>query len=113
MSCNNLALSVDRERDRRDTGFVVRLNCGGIVLVTLKLNDNLIICGGIYERFSTLHAKSKRGAPPSGAGHIADKPSMSGVGWSAGLVMRLEIEIDLSRLNIGWPFPTVSYRQHK
>jgi len=41
MSCNNLALSVDRERDRRDTGFVVRLSRGGIVLVTLKLNDNL------------------------------------------------------------------------
>gem|GEM_PF-4158051 len=38
---------------------------------------------------------------------------MSGVGWSAGLVMRLEIEIDLSRLNVGGPFPPVGHGEHK
>jgi len=89
MSCNNLALSVDRERDRCDTG------------VAATSTDS--------PRFMTVETRRAH----VWAGHIANKPSMSDVGRSAGPVVGFEIEIDLRRLNVGGPFPAVGHRQHK
>jgi len=89
MSCNNLALSVDRERDRCDTG------------VAATSTDS--------PRFMTVETRRAH----VWAGHIANKPSMSDVGRSAGPVIEFEIETDLRRLNVGGPFPPVGHGEHK